>query len=218
MAGLGIWFWNNPRSFGGPNTCAVETASTYILGNPIPLRSGELRIWSIAMYSLFLVPGLNLILPMGLFFGMFIAYHVWRSPEDHSSSESDPCPSPTGIIHSTQSNSSLGLAFLQCPAWYDRLPAYPSIVPILVGLAILLGLNIIFLIDIELTIGQKGSGDESSWTFGQILAVLLLVLPFRDLLVAMRARSEKARMKEEKKLKDKLAGNEKEYRGALSLS
>jgi hypothetical protein len=55
----------------------------------------------------------------------------------------------------------------------------PSIVPTVIGLVLLLVINIIFLDNIELTLLQASS--EPGWTFGQILAMLLLVLPLRDL-------------------------------------
>jgi hypothetical protein len=58
--------------------------------------------------------------------------------------------------------------------------AKPSAVPVYIGLIFLLAVNIVFMADIETTIfNQKVSG-ESQWTFGQTLAVLLLVLPLRD--------------------------------------
>jgi hypothetical protein len=71
----------------------------------------------------------------------------------------------------------------------------PSIVPTVIGLVLLLAINIIFLVDIELTLLQASSG-ESGWTFGQILAMLLLVLPLRDLVETFLSRREKQRIKE----------------------
>jgi hypothetical protein len=56
--------------------------------------------------------------------------------------------------------------------------------PILTGLLFLLAINIVFIFDIETTIRRaipyQDANDESQWTFGQTLALLLLVLPIRD--------------------------------------
>jgi predicted RND superfamily exporter protein len=45
-------------------------------------------------------------------------------------------------------------------------------------------INIVFIVDIETTIRRaiqyQNANDESQWTFGQTLALLLLVLPMRD--------------------------------------
>jgi hypothetical protein len=69
-----------------------------------------------------------------------------------------------------------------------------SIVPTVIGLVLLLAINFIFLPDIELTLLQA-SGD-SGWTFGQILAMPLLVLHLRDLVETFLSRREKQRIKE----------------------
>jgi hypothetical protein len=75
----------------------------------------------------------------------------------------------------------------------------PSIVPTVIGLALLFVLNVIFLVDIELRLRHNRllvSSDESVWTFGQILAMLLLVLPLRDLVETFISRHEKRRKKQ----------------------
>jgi hypothetical protein len=58
--------------------------------------------------------------------------------------------------------------------------AKPSAVPVYIGLIFLLAVNIVFMADIESTISHHTVSGESQWTFGQTLAVLLLVLPLRD--------------------------------------
>jgi hypothetical protein len=55
-----------------------------------------------------------------------------------------------------------------------------SILPIFAGLLFLLAINVVFLVNIETTIRQHQVDEEALWTFGQTLAVLLLVLPLRD--------------------------------------
>lgn len=56
-----------------------------------------------------------------------------------------------------------------------------------------------FVVDIELTRGLNSElqeKDESEWGFGQILAILLLLLPLRDLFEAILARRIKQRQGE----------------------
>jgi hypothetical protein len=60
---------------------------------------------------------------------------------------------------------------------------------LLVGLFSLFLVNILFIVDTELTLQRneayQGSG-ESEWGFGQILALLLLAVPLRDARIALR--------------------------------
>ncbi|KAJ6568741.1 ankyrin repeat-containing domain protein [Mycena capillaripes] len=164
MAALGIWFWINPVSFGdaGPaRATSICATSTVILGHRVPLGSSGLRMASIVLYSLFLIPVLNLILPLGFFIGVFIWYQPYRSTL--------PADSPTPP---------------------------PNIRATVVSLIMLFAINLIFVLDIEMTIQQNHAlqaPGESLWTFGQILAILLLVLPLRDLLEAVLERSDKRR-------------------------
>jgi hypothetical protein len=54
---------------------------------------------------------------------------------------------------------------------------------LIVGLVSLVAINILFIADIELTLRRnKGdqTGDEATWGFGQVLALLLLIIPLRD--------------------------------------
>ncbi|KAJ7090618.1 ankyrin repeat-containing domain protein [Mycena epipterygia] len=161
MAALGIWLWSNPRSFGTASSCAVDRAFIIIVGQRVPLGSPELREWSLVIYSLFLAPGLNLILPMALFLGLFLGYQAWHKR-----------------LNADDQNDT------------------PSVVPIFLGLGLLFAINVIFVADIELTLRQNRSlqtSAESAWTFGQILAILLLVLPLRDL---VESRDEKKRIRQ----------------------
>jgi hypothetical protein len=76
------------------------------------------------------------------------------------------------------------------------------------GLVLLLAINIVFLINIETTIFQAITDrqpDESEWTFGQTLALLLLSLPIRDVFEFIRrTRAEKHRERCTKQLKSAL--------------
>jgi uncharacterized membrane protein YjfL (UPF0719 family) len=147
MAVIGIWFWSSPTLFesrqpGRPTFDTADCASTALLGRTIPLSSSPLRAVSLVMYTFFVVPGLNLLVPAALFLALHIGYH--RRITNRSET------------------------------------AKPSRVPASVGLLFLLAVNVVFMASIETTIGNLDMTEESTWTFGQTLAVLLLALPLRD--------------------------------------
>ena len=76
--------------------------------------------------------------------------------------------------------------------------------PAFIGLAILLAINIVFIIDIERTLDlgaerRLRKKDEGDWGFGQILAIVLLLLPLRDLIEAILSRRLKRIRKERQK-------------------
>uniref|UniRef100_A0A0W0FAZ4 Uncharacterized protein n=1 Tax=Moniliophthora roreri TaxID=221103 RepID=A0A0W0FAZ4_MONRR len=148
MAAVGIWLWSNPASFEHSSSCAVNSATIVILGHHIPLSSKGLHVGSLVIYSLFLIPGLNLIIPMVVFLGLYIYYP---------------------ILHR------------KCFGNPKNNTIPPSIIPIII--------NIIFLVDIELTLKQnqhlQEDSNESKWTFGQTLALLLLAAPLHDILEAI---------------------------------
>ncbi|KAJ7236314.1 hypothetical protein C8J57DRAFT_130884 [Mycena rebaudengoi] len=143
LAAFGIWFWSNPRSFGVP----AAPGSTVILRLRVSLESRALRFFSLVMYSLFLAPGLNLILPMALFLALFRVCHALRR-------------------------------------FHDK----PSIAPLSIGAAVLLAINVMLVVDIELALQQISSSNEDLWTFGEVLAIMFLVLDLRDVLDTIFAR------------------------------
>ncbi|KAH8077258.1 hypothetical protein BXZ70DRAFT_704804, partial [Cristinia sonorae] len=200
MAALGIWLWSNPRTFGTANTCAVDSATIAILGCRVPFASNALRVGSIMVYSVFLVPGLNLLAPMVLFLGLYLAYHAWTKTHPRDATPSSPSP-PSFL----RAHIPLARYMADVMQWYDRSISVSGVQPIFVGLVILFVVNIIFLADIELTIQrnrhlQDSDSGETQWNFGQILAMLLLVLPLRDLaetIVARRERRHEQQHKEE---------------------
>jgi hypothetical protein len=215
MSAFGIWLWSNPGSFGTSQPC---TASTAILGRHIPLGSKGLRVVSLFMYSLFLTPGLNLVVPMVVFLGLYIWYQTLRknrtrdleNPSQQESRHTAHFAQRSAAASSGQPGAVNGsdsrlrstlkpikgtivrlLASLK--GWRHHLSAYPSILPIFIGLFMLIVINLIFIVDIELTLRANRSlqaSDESEWGFGQILAMLLLVMPLRDLLETIFERRE----------------------------
>lgn len=156
MAAVGIWLWSDPGSFSNSKPCSLD-ASFVILGRSFFLSSNVLRGWSILLYSLFLAPILNLVIPMGLF---YIFYQLYNQ----------------------------GCRILSRPKNTQL-----SIVPITMGLVFLFVTNIIFLVDTETVISKNKnlqSDTEAEWTFGQTLALLLLLAPLRDIFNAFRERAK----------------------------
>lgn len=160
MATFGVWLWSLLDSFGSadPQRCRPEQSSIVILNNNIPLTSNALRACSTILYSLFLLPGLNLILPMVVFLGIFIGYHTLRNRwyPNHRR------PGASGSGSDTTAGSSMNflarnifLATTAFRTWYNRLPAFLSIIPILLGLLFLFVINIVLLVDTERTLGHN---------------------------------------------------------------
>jgi hypothetical protein len=167
MAILGIWLWRHlhlfgvgnrePSTFKSTNALALDRATIAILGQGVPFGSSALQAVSIAIYSIFLVPGLNLVPPMILFLGAY-----------------------SGCRH------------LPFAKRWDVLPAY-------IGLGTLLAINVVFIVDIEVTRNLNitlQADNEANWDFGQILAILLLLLPLRDLIEALLERKLRQRQGE----------------------
>jgi hypothetical protein len=59
--------------------------------------------------------------------------------------------------------------------------SFPRTAFLIIGLVLLVAINILFIVDIELTL-RRNKGDQNgddAWGFGQVLA-LLLIIPLRD--------------------------------------
>jgi hypothetical protein len=177
MAAIGIWFWSSPALFESRQhhdplepTSYLDCTSMVLLGQTIGLSSSSLRRASLAIYSFFLLPGLNLLVPAAVFLALHIGYHRRKSRVDK---------------------------------------AKPSIVPASIGLVFLLAVNIVFVVSIETTISEHQVTEDSNWTFGQTLAVLLLALPLRDVFdFVVHVRHDKRRERCTQELKVALnAGN-----------
>ena len=171
MSAVGIWLWSKPAAFGDSQACSLS-ASVIILGKGVPLGSKGLQDWSIFIYTLLLVPGFNLVIPITIFMVPYLLYNhtAWESPSTEM-----------------------------------------SITPITGGLTLLAVLDIVFLVNTELGIQinapLRQSGD-SAWTFGQTLALLLLLVPLRDLVETLLERRQKqldvVREQEKQKRKDEV--------------
>ncbi|KAG6876895.1 hypothetical protein C0993_012319 [Termitomyces sp. T159_Od127] len=145
MSAIGIWLWSNPAAFGTSGKCTLSM-STIILGIDIRLGSEALRIWSILVYSILLIPALNLVIPC-LFFAIFFLFGGDNK----------------GRFKVERHQVSMGLIVLAI-------------------------IEAIFLIDTEVMLARNSSQvetGETEWTFGQTLAVLVLLVPLRDLIEAV---------------------------------
>ncbi|KAF5324023.1 hypothetical protein D9611_008326 [Ephemerocybe angulata] len=191
MAGLGLWLWSNIRTFGegqdAANDCAAKHALLAILGKHVPFASEALRTVSLAIYAIFLVPGANLLLPIVVFLGFYHLHQVVPIPKVAGSGRT-----PDSYIHRSR-------------FWFwirrasNTIVQRWAILPPCIGLLFLLAINLVFIIDIELALKQNAglqSKDEVEWGFGQILAMLLLFMPLRDLAETILARRMKQRQKD----------------------
>jgi hypothetical protein len=173
MAAIAIWFWSSPalfetRQHHEPHQHGyLECTSMVLLGQTIGLSSASLRIVSLAIYTLFLVPGLNLLVPAVGFLALHIGYHRVTKRDE---------------------------------------TAKPSRIPTSIGLLFLLAFNVVFLASIETTAIRHDVTEDSDWTFGQTLAVLLLVLPLRDVFdFVMHVQDQKRGERCTRELKDALS-------------
>ncbi|KAJ7729584.1 hypothetical protein B0H16DRAFT_1469965 [Mycena metata] len=222
MAAVGIWLWSDPSKFGqalNPNCDPTLT----VIGVPARFSSKPLRIVSLIMYSIVLIPDLNLIPP----FVFFLALHIWYnwSREQHKSfwtrwdsilkvltpRKSSPSLDAEKAGHSQRSSTAVSSGIAQ-PETSDSSPntalpsssipavseagtsgPFPHTAFLIVGLVSLVAINILFIVDIELTL-RRNRGDQNGdaqWGFGQVLALLLLIIPLRDAWGALQDIREK---------------------------
>lgn len=261
MSSIGIWLWSNPSKFGFPVHC---DPSFVVVGVTVRFLSPALRICSLLMYCLLLIPGVNLLPPFLFFLTLHILYNrslrlhprFWRqcrrivhairgyphtsrespemlaqfshntfqrqrmSPSDEESQVGNNHPSRSATQSAHPTTPRLGHptdSTVQSTSPLDIHTAF-----LVVGLVCLAVINVIFLIDIELTLSrnrQIQARDEANWGFGQVLALLLLVIPLRDFVRSIKDIHEirrKAQKEFEKHLRDAisedtLAGHDFEY-------
>ncbi|KAJ3535702.1 hypothetical protein NMY22_g6368 [Coprinellus aureogranulatus] len=180
MAALGIWLWSKPATFGvSDSACAVEYGQLAVLGARVPFGSNALRIVSLVLYSLFLLPGLNLLLPMTA----FLCLYFWHNRRhDKMTMPVDDASEAASSRYAKIVRAMRGL-YSRCM----RAQAFP----VCVGLGFLFAINVVFIADIEFTLHRNiglQDKEEAQWGFGQILALLLVLLPMRDLVETILAR------------------------------
>jgi len=75
MASIGIWLWSDPSKFGTRISCDPTLT---IVGVAVPFSSRALRVCSLLMYSLLLIPGVNLVPGFLFFISLHILYNKSR--------------------------------------------------------------------------------------------------------------------------------------------
>lgn len=170
MACVGLWLWIDSSVFNSSSQrLCPAPPSLVLLGHAIPITSSGLRGFSIFMYSLVLAPLVNVFIPMAL----AILFYT-RFNQNYQNSP----PTNTFFIMI------ISLFSLQSPLGNEKLKNY-QIFPISICLILLAAMNVLFVMDTEVTLQQNKplqEDGESVWTFGQTLAILLLLIPLRDVL------------------------------------
>jgi hypothetical protein len=164
MSALGLWVWINPNKFGSPLPQGC-TPTLAILGVKGQLSSPPLQHLSMAIYILFACPGLNLVLPFLFFLVPHFFYNRYRRIRATRSSKT------TSSMEDQNDNTAVTSPFF-----------------LHFGVFILLVVNVIFIVDIEHMLSHKWNARQSGeeeWGFGQVLALLLLVIPTRDFISAI---------------------------------
>jgi hypothetical protein len=176
---VGIWLWSHPVTFGD----SKPSCDSAVFGAQVTFTSKGLQAWSLLIYSIVLLPGFNLIIPATLFFG---AYSVvkWVT-------------GPWRVVEHLQAADGNGLDQVEAQypkSAHERYHGTQSRLPVILGLAILVVINIFFVVDTEVALVVNASRLEpgdSVWGFGQTLAVLLVLVTFRELLETIWERNPK---------------------------
>jgi hypothetical protein len=138
------------------------SGSVYLFSN-IPIGSGPLRTFSLLVYGVVLLPYFNLVLPVVLVFGPYYFGYL-----RHTTQKTDKA-----AVEKARKAAARGVR---------------------VGLLVLFVINTFFIVDTEVSIAHnEGRQDDQDavWTFGQTLALILLLLPLRDAVENILQRSAK---------------------------
>ena len=230
MAVIGIWLWSDPRKFGASTTEC--NPSLVIVGGAVRFSSPALRICSLLLYSLLLIPGFNLAIPFLIFLAPHIFYNhsrrrhpqFWERCRHILNTFRDDIKSLRRSLHALRRISATlrgkelqALSDPESQASSNDPPTTSAAQPgqslspsagahtalLVGGLLCLLAINIIFLVDIELTLSRNKPiqiQGEGIWGFGQVLALLLLVVPLRDFVSSIL--EIRQRLMEERQLRE----------------
>jgi hypothetical protein len=202
MAAVGVWLWSDPSHFGRHVDC---NPTIEVIDRPTQLLSRPLKIASLAFYSLFLAPVLNLCLPFLFFLALHISYNWLREQWEKAK-----VPFPRDTEAAQGSDITLNVSSCQKDVKgannnYGRSSdSRPHTAFLVVGLLCLLAINILFILDIELTLRRNRSnqtGGDNDWGFGQVLALLLLIFPLRDAWTALQGIGKERRDSKEQRQK-----------------
>jgi hypothetical protein len=254
MGAIGLWLWSDPSKFGTPIR-ACDPSLT-VVGGAVPFSLPGLRIFSLGIYCLLIIPGLNLVLPFLFFLALHITYNKSRKHHPHFFARLEhsfhlfhripsifqdfhgtvqhTCralrgvPTPTRDLFRRRWNQNhdpeSGIQLGDAPSGGSPIPSNaprgneanhnetsaqtPHVAPLdhtaflVVGLGCLAVINIILLVDVELTLWRNKhdqSPEEDEWGFGQVLAPLLLVVPLRDFVGSILDIREKVKVEKQAK-------------------
>jgi hypothetical protein len=185
MGVLGLWLWIDPGRFGASNSCSLDSTIS-MFGRAIPLSSQVLRVISLTVYVLVLVPGFNLLLPTAIFCAPL--YLVRCLP----ATDIGKCNSrrPVRLIQvdadpKRAAQTGVPMTNGKCNSYHLAQPTQLITDPNSVreqrathaGLLFLMLVNVLFVVDTELSISRNESlqdREDGRWTFGQTLAVIPL--------------------------------------------
>jgi hypothetical protein len=162
MGGFGIWLWSHPDTFGGSDDCY---ATNNFQSPPSVFILGQkvsLVSKPLQHFSL-LIYGFLLtpIINVSALAVLFLTPLLYHYRQ----------------IHKQSATSEKHLRRIR------RLLILPLFILLIV-------INVVFLVDTELALKENKVGDNT-WTFGQTLALLLLLVPVRDFLDTLAKRREK---------------------------
>ena len=194
MSAVGLWLWSNPSSFGNSKLHPQCDIHIVIMLRSVPLHSSALRTWSIFIYSILLVPGVNLILPFLFFISPHILSNKWPNL---CKILAIICIGPLLVV-ALPVHYCLGCFCGSWTSWVqnkieitlERLNDFfdEDTFGSRFGMLCLLLINVIFVADIETSIQRniplQGTG-EQDWGYGQVLSLILLVVPLRDVLYSL---------------------------------
>jgi hypothetical protein len=173
MGMLGVWLWMDPGQFSNSSSCSPGSVSFFT--HSIPVASRNLHILSLTVYSTVLAPGFSLILPVLLVFTPYFLYlfQGWDASISDIAKRPTPHPDDQKFLDAAKRS---------------------AVSRARIGLMILFIINVILIVDTELSIARNEGlqqDQDGIWTFGQTLALMLLVLPLRDAAESIRQRTKK---------------------------
>jgi hypothetical protein len=161
MASFGLWVFSNPTRFDTTSPNCVDSTTFDFVGRDVLVTDRRFHNFWLTIYSISVIPVVNLVpfatafvLPTVILVVIYLLIRYY-----------DPCGSREG---DALDGIFFGALALVIPPLVIRYVGIPLIISIMVGT--------------ELTIARNNvMPGEDQWTFGKILAILLLIFPFKDL-------------------------------------
>jgi hypothetical protein len=160
---FGLWLWTTVSTFGGQPKCTAQT-TVVIFNYNVKASSSVLYHQSIAVYALFVAPFVNILI---LGFLIIVTAEVIFF-----------CASVLWLI--------VGYVLITTGVWREGVRRKAEIFSVVTMSIGILFMESIFIADIERMIKINGSNfapsEQDDWTFGPILAMLLIIIPLSKFL------------------------------------